>query len=546
MTREQQRPLLTSLAANLALIWLVQRFAHGQTERPLAGARLDPDVLLDLAGRFLPRARLLPLFQDRRDSDQLEADVEHELAAVVGAASARLLLDAARRRAPAPLETVADLVGRAAEQARFSREVLSGALENMSQGICVVDSELRLVAWNSTYLELFDYPPELIRVGRPVADLLRHNARSGLMESSADPDRIELAIERRLAHKRAGSRHRIERRWPDGRIIEIRGNPMPGGSFVATFTDVTAFRRAEADLKQINETLEQRVNERTRELEQAKLSAERANNAKSRFLAAVSHDLVQPLNAAQLMTHSLAHALNDEPQARAVSQISGALGATEDLLESLLDISRLDAGGLEPRITRFGLGDLFEQLAGEFRLMAGQRGLELHCHPTELVVASDPQLLRRILQNFLSNAVRYTQSGRVVLGVRRRGDRLLVGVWDTGPGIPQASRDLIFEEFHRLNDDQNAPGLGLGLAIAERMARLLGHELVLESREGRGTLIGVLVPRAQRPHPAASTEPLPDQRSGVSRRGAPRALHQLPHPGGRQRFADARLADPSS
>ena len=508
------RAVLASLIANLALIGLGQRIGWRQGESATEAQRLEPEVLRRLADRFLPNDRIAMLFDQSREGYQLEADVEHELAAVVGAASARLLLDAARRRAPAPLETVADLVGEASEQARFSREVLSGALENMSQGICVVDSEMRLVAWNQPYLDLFDYPAALIQVGRPVADLLRYNAEQGLMGAGER----EAMIEKRLAHKRAGSRHRVERPWPDGRIIEIRGNPMPGGGFVATFTDVTAFRRAESELKQINETLEQRVFDRTAELEQAKVQAERANNAKSRFLAAVSHDLVQPLNAAQLMTHSLARRVEDIEQRDAVARISGALGATEDLLEGLLDISRLDAGGLEPRIIEFPLGELFEQLSGEFRVLARERGLALHCMPTSLVVRSDPQLLRRILQNFLSNAVRYTREGRIVLGVRRRGDRVLAGVWDTGPGIPSASRRLIFEEFRRLDADAASPGLGLGLAIAERMARLLEHPLVLESVEERGTMFGVEVLRVDH------------VRSRVGRReerGAPEGGHVL-------------------
>ncbi len=487
------RAVASSLLVNVALVLLVRRLEDRSDEADFQAGGLDPVMLKKLAARFLARERCERLFGRDLEGIELEAAVEHELAAVVGAASARLLLDAARRRAPAPLETVADLVGQASEQARFSREVLSGALENMSQGICVVDSELRLVAWNQAYLKLFDYPDELIRVGRPVADLLRHNAARGLVK---DKD-IEAAIERRLAHKKAGHRHWIERRWPDDRIIEIRGNPMPGRGFVATFTDVTAFRRTEAELKQINETLEQRVGERTAELEQAKLTAERANNAKSRFLAAVSHDLVQPLNAAQLMTHTLQRKPADSSQEQALGQISGALSATEDLLESLLDISRLDAGGLEPRISAFRLSDLFEQLAGEFRLMASDRGLQLRCRANSLSVNTDPQLLRRILQNFLSNAVRYTGSGGVLLGARRSGDKVLVGVWDTGPGIPAAQRNLVFEEFRRLDVNRGSPGLGLGLAIADRMARLLGHELVLQSREGRGTMFGVRVQRAR-------------------------------------------------
>ena len=502
------RAVLVSLLVNVTITLVLSRALPRDGPRADRPEALDPAVLHQLSARFLPAPRMRVLFDKPSDGEALEARLELELAAVVGSASARLLLDAARARTPAPLDTVADLVGEAAAQARYSQEVLSGALENMSQGVCVVDRDMRLVAWNGPYLDLFDYPDELIQVGRPVADLLRYNAAQGLLEGAGT---VDDRIQRRLDFKRSGSRHRIERSWPDGRIIEIRGNPMAGGGFVATFTDVTAFRRNAEELRQINETLEQRVRARTRELEQAKIEAERASEAKTRFLAAVSHDLVQPLNAAQLLTHSLDGRLDNRSERESLSQISGALAATERLLEGLLDISRLDAGGLQPRISRFPLAELFDQLYGEFSVMAEQKGLRLDYVPTRVWVESDPQLLRRILQNFLSNAVRYTRDGRILIGVRRQGGHVLAGVWDTGEGIATHQRKEIFEEFRRLDRDQQAPGLGLGLAIAERMARLLGHELVLDSRPGRGTLFGVRVstvpaqparPSRQAPEPA--------------------------------------------
>ncbi len=509
------RGVWISLAINIVVTALA---GTRQPERGAGGSRADSGdpleraVLARLANRFLPPDRASQLLQGKDDPLVLEQALEQELAAVVGSASARLLLEAARRRTPAPLEEVADMVGAATRQARFSSGVLSGALENMSQGVCVVDQDMRLVAWNSAYLELFDYPPELIRVGRPVADLLRHNADQGLMETRGDTAH---EIERRLSFKRQGSRHLVERRWPDGRIIEIRGNPMPGGGFVATFTDVTEFRTTAEELRRINETLEQRVIDRTRELENAKLDAETASEAKTRFLAAVSHDLVQPLNAAQLLTHSVSARLGEHPSRQALAQISGALSATEGLIESLLDISRLDAGGLQPRVTRFPLSEVFDQLDGEFRLLAAERKLTLRTIPTTVWVETDPQLLRRILQNFLSNAVRYTGTGRIVMGVRRKGGQVLIGVWDTGPGITLEDRAVIFEEFRRLESDHGSPGLGLGLAIAERMARLLDHPLRLESKAGGPTLFGVTVPRV----PAQQRTPTESNPADVVQRG---------------------------
>ena len=152
----------------------------------------------------------------------------------------------------------------------------------------MVDAELHLVAWNTPYARLFDYPPELLQVSRPVAELTRHNIDADML----GPGEVETRVQRRLAHMRAGTRHLSERHFPDGTIVEIRGNPMPGGGFVATFTDVTAFRLAEAALKRVNETLELRVEERTRELAAASAEAQAANEAKSRFLAAVTHDLM--------------------------------------------------------------------------------------------------------------------------------------------------------------------------------------------------------------------------------------------------------------
>ena len=512
------RGVWLSLLVNVAVIGLLASRPQPDPNQDGAGSptnALEGDVLARLARRFLPRRRAVEIIDRHRDPGQLEAALEQELAAVVGSASARLLLDAARRQTPAPFEAVADMVGAATRQARFSYGVLSGALENMSQGVCVVDQDMRLVAWNSAYLALFDYPAELIAVGRPVADLLRHNAEQGLMGPiDQQQQAIDEKINRRLNFKRQGSRHLIERPWPDGRIIEIRGNPMPDGGFVATFTDVSEFRSTAEKLRQINETLEQRVVARTAELEKAKSEAETASEAKTRFLAAVSHDLVQPLNAAQLLTHSVTTRLTDPAGIKTLNQISGALGATERLIESLLDISRLDAGGLTPTVTRFPLAEVFDQLSGEFEVLAAERGLGFRAIPTSVWVHTDPQLLRRILQNFLSNATRYTDTGRIVMGVRRHADEVMIGVWDTGPGITAEDRSVIFEEFRRLEPDQGGPGLGLGLAIAERMARLLDHTLRLESKAGGPTLFGVVVPRVapeQAPGDADAFEAAPSR-----------------------------------
>jgi CheY-like chemotaxis protein len=195
-----------------------------------------------------------------------------------------------------------------------------------------------------------------------------------------------------------------------------------------------------------------------------------------------------------------------------VQNIASALGSTESLLSGLLDLSRLDAGGLTPRVRAFPASELLDTLTTEFGVMARERGLRLAAVPSRLWLLGDPQLLRRILQNFVANALRYTQGGHVLIGLRRRlgSAELLVG--DTGPGIAAEDRERIFEEFQRLQSARElAPeGLGLGLAIAARIARLLGHPILLQTTPGRGTLIGVRVPIvAPAPLPLAVAAPLP-------------------------------------
>ncbi len=497
------RGVLLSLSANgLVVLALAARGARAAERRRPA---IDAAALRTLAARFLPHYAIERLFADAAPGAMATAAmidrVEHELAAVVGAASARLLINAARSGSDPEIEQVAQIVGDAAEASRISHALLGAALENMSQGISVVDGNLRLVAWNARYAALFDYPPALLAVGTPVEALVRHNAKRGLL----GPGSIDELVERRLAHMRAGTPYVTERTLADGSVLEIRGNPMPGGGFVATFTDVTSFRATEQALKLANETLEQRVAERTAESEAARAAAERANRAKSRFLAAVSHDLVQPLNAAHLFTHALAQQSVGQPHAAVVAEIDSALTSTEQLLAAILDISRLDAGGLNPMRLSFALDELLGPLLTEARALAAARGVRIDHVPTRLSVYSDPQLLRRIVQNFLSNAVRYSQRGRVLVGTRRRGGMAVIEVWDTGPGIAEADRTLIFEEFRRLEAGTGVQGLGLGLAIAERMARLLDHPIGLRSTPGRGSCFAVSVPRAAAPDQATPT-----------------------------------------
>jgi len=315
-------------------------------------------------------------------------------------------------------------------------------------------------------------------------------------------------VQKRLNYLRGGQAFRNERQWLGDKVLEIRGNPMPGGGYVTTYSDITHFKDIEHELQLINETLEQRVQQRTSELreantelEEARLVAEDANRSKTRFLAAASHDLLQPMNAASLFVSILRQQQegSDDEQSRLVKRIDRSLKASEQLLSALLDISKLDSGMYEPVPEAIPLSELFEQLLGRFRALASNRNLLLRVHPTDHVIYTDRNLLYRILQNFLANAIHYTESGGVLLGCRLQGDQLHVGVWDTGVGIDSSEVQAIFQEFHRLDYAQrlDEKGLGLGLAICHRIARMLGHEINVSSRPGHGSCFSVIVPLAR-------------------------------------------------
>ncbi|WP_083901033.1 NahK/ErcS family hybrid sensor histidine kinase/response regulator [Azospirillum sp. B4] len=290
--------------------------------------------------------------------------------------------------------------------------------------------------------------------------------------------------------------------------------------------DVTERRRADAAIKEANETLERRVTERTaaltalngqlqqeiaerreveRALQSAKVEAEQANLSKTKFLAAASHDLLQPLNSARLFVSALAELEHTRKNRSLIDNIDVSLGAVEGLLDALLDISKLDAGAVSPEVVDFPIGSLLGPLYTEHQVVAHERGLVLRYAPSRAVVRCDIRLLRSIVQNFLSNAVRYTQHGGVLLGCRRRGDFLRIEVWDSGPGIPPDQLDEIFKEFHQLHrgpmlgggEGRNRAagrGMGLGLAIVRRVAKVLGLTVETRSVVGRGSVFSVAVP----------------------------------------------------
>ncbi|MFN3646718.1 MAG: PAS-domain containing protein [Gemmobacter sp.] len=392
------------------------------------------------------------------------------------------------------------------DQARIVR----ATLDHISQGVCIFDPEARLLGWNDRAAQLLAIPLARFRLGLGFDDLVaRLQADLGPTGAAA------LAALRdwlRQPAPRAPLRFALQH-GAGGPMLDAFAQGMPDGGFVVSFTDVTAERQAIAALSRANETLEARVAARTLELEDALSRAERANAARSRFVAAASHDLLQPLSAARLFLASA----GDEPlppRARdALVKAGAALDSVETILEALLDISRLESGRAAVTMAPVALGPLLARLADECAPLAAEKGLRLRLRPTAAVVLSDAAYLRRILQNLIGNAVRYTETGGVLVGVRRSGAHAVrVEIVDTGPGIPEEEQENIFREFHRLNARASASeGLGLGLAIVERAAGLLGHPLHLDSRVGRGTRFCLRLGLAEAladPRPAAALPPL--------------------------------------
>ena len=272
-----------------------------------------------------------------------------------------------------------------------------------------------------------------------------------------------------------------------------RSMDQQGNAFSLFQTAISLENRVRTRTEELHSTL-RRLEQSNIDLIAAKESAELANLSKTRFLAAASHDVLQPLNAAHLSISALAEVQTSDEGKKLVRQVERSLETMEDLLRTLLDISKLDAGVVQPDIGDVNLETLFSSLRSDFLPVAKMKDLTLKFRPVSAVVRSDRTLLRRILQNILSNALHYTRSGGVLIGTRHRGDTIRIDVADTGRGIPDDQRETVFEEFQRGNMPADAGGLGLGLAIVRRMAAALGHPVTFSSKVGRGTIFHIDVP----------------------------------------------------
>jgi two-component system, chemotaxis family, CheB/CheR fusion protein len=351
-------------------------------------------------------------------------------------------------------------------------------VDTIRQALVVLDQSLHVVFVNRAFYRTFNVVPEQT-IGQHLAYVGDHRldvpALRGLLDLLQAEDAAIEDYEIEIELPALGRRMLLLS------VEKIRGESEGACEIVMTIDDVTERKRAETMLKS------------------AKWHAERANLSKSRFLAAASHDLRQPLQTLSLVRGILAKKIkdkNDEEALMLVARLNETADALLDMLDTLLDINQLETGGVRPERIDFPINDLLERLRIEFAFHAQAHGLIWHVVPCRLGIRSDPRLLEQMIRNLLSNAVKHTEHGKILLGCRRRGDKLRIQVWDTGTGIPRDQLRAIFEEFHQLDNPvrEHNRGFGLGLSIVQRLGNLLGHSIDVRSRIGKGSVFAVEVP----------------------------------------------------
>ena len=389
---------------------------------------------------------------------------------------------------------------------------LRQAMDHIPQGIAVFDAGLRLVSSNRRYNTLLTLPEALVQPGTPLFDIALFLGNRGDLGMG---DAVRLAVER-VDMLTSAAMTVTQRLGHSGQALEFHSSRLPDGGLVISFADVTDRVKAEQALERMNQSLEGRVAERTAaltrvnaELEVARAKADAANHDKTRFLAAASHDLLQPLNAARLYTSTLIERAKSTSLAELANSIEASLTAVEDIMGALLDISRIDSGALKPVAGPVNARDLLRKIEVEFGPMARERSIALKIVASNATLLVDRTLIGRIVQNLISNAIKYTApGGKVLVGLRRRGNRMRLDVIDTGIGFNKDQHKLLFAEFSRLERGARmAQGLGLGLSIVQRLVTALGLTLELDSAEGRGSRFSLFLPVTRAVQPALGVGP---------------------------------------
>lgn len=386
---------------------------------------------------------------------------------------------------------------------------LQAAFDHMTQGVCTFSPEGALLIHNERFRELLRLPVSLVRKGTAFGQILEFLLRYG----PAEGPRRESELASWISTVYAGRGLETKFRQGDGDILDIRVHGLPDKGFIMNVMDITAET-------QTTELLEQRVRERTRELtlanaklrqqneeqalidEELRLAKERAEEAvssKTKFFAAASHDLLQPINAAKLLISSMSDSAAKTPLAPTVTRLERSFNSIESLLHALLDISRLDATGTEMTVSSFCIGDLLTSVREDYVQLAEEKDLRLDIVPCSAFVSSDQRYLLRSIQNLVVNAIQYTEKGRILAGCRRRGQNLVLEVWDTGIGISRKDQRRIFSEFTRASPERSGFGMGLGLSIVDRACRRLGHPVTLRSGPGRGSVFSITLPIVSAP-----------------------------------------------
>ena len=356
------------------------------------------------------------------------------------------------------------------ERQRTTADDLQNVLYSTDVATIFLDTCFNIRFFTPATKALFNVIPG--DVGRPLTDLKSLALDEDLLLDARRVLQTQASIEREIEGQSGA--------WFVRKILPYRTRDKKTEGVVITFADVTE-RRSTADA-----------------LSAAKRQAESASTAKSRFLAAASHDLRQPLQTLALLQALLAKKVTGEKEQKLVGRIDEALGAMTSMLNTLLDINQIEVGAVKVEAAEFPVSDILDRLRGELTYHAQSAGLALNVMPCRLSIRSDPRLLEQMVRNLLSNALKYTQRGRVLVGCRRRPGKLRIEIWDTGLGIPTSELEAIFEEYHQVDNParQRSRGLGLGLSIVKSLGDLLGHQIRVRSLAGKGSVFSIEVSMA--------------------------------------------------